>query len=595
MLSFKDIPILCLLYFIILCTADSIPKLPGVSWLTKSYNMMSGTDLSDKVDGAFDIFEWSWDPERTTDGDLVYLVPKEMSIPAMNLQCMVSVSSKSVKKCTSYTNIDEQVTERSLGFDEKVSLGVDVEGITAGTNIENSLMFGRSKTTINAFSKEQDSFTESFKLGASAKLYGTRMNWFGITFLDSFHHALKIVEKNPTNITFIEFFQEYGTHVLNSAKFGASCHETSFMRSAHESTDYSHFKESVKTDRLSYLFWSLSSSHIHKKNESGTTSYGVQYSFDDIQCSGEVMVDNICESITGKSNAPTVASFQLLPIWKIPGIPYLKQETIEAMDAFSKSILSSGALCRKAHCQSHGVCQPDGKVWDPLHSWDGKNFSAFWETTCFCDFGWEGSSCEQKISPCNSPDSCPCTENHINCPQKGLCNPQESSCMASTPKNFCANKFGVFETCQTGVMTGSCGSGGDYDCGRSGDCPKDTGHAIRCDFNELALSERLTDWKCGNKGQQMSCDQIGGGVLVGQCQSGDHTDCKQHCVGSVAIQCDMSVDIDTKSCKWLSGGFGIFLNCPQNYVATGICGSGEHTDCPNNAVHQLQCCRLKFF
>lgn len=589
---------LYLLHFIVLYTAANPPKLPGVNWITKSYNMMTGTDLSQKVDGAFDIFEWTWNPERTTSGDYVYMVPEELAIPPLDPQCLVSIESKSVKTVTSYTTIDEQVRERSVGFDLKVNLGVTYEGITAGTDLEASLMFGRSTTSINAFTRAQDSFTKSFQLAASAKLYGTRMNWFGISFFDSFKNALNKVSTAPTNQMVSQFFGAYGTHVLSQVKFGSSCHETSYMKSAHDSMDYFKFNDDVKKDRLEFLFWT-SSSHEHKHNQSGTTSYGLEYSFDDVQCSGEVQVSNVCQSISGKVNAPTVATYQLIPIWRIPGIPNLNEATIKAMDEFVRSVIKSGSNCRDKHCFSHGVCQPSGKIWNDIGSWDG-NFSAFWEPVCFCDKGWQGSSCNQKSPSCTGSAGCPCSSNHTICPEHGLCNPQQSACMANSPVYFCGG-HGEFEFCKSGgIVTSSCGSGRNEACQNSGKCPSKSSHGISCNFISLNPIPRLTGWTCEiDHGKQITCDQIGSGALVGQCQGGDSDDCKKEAYGSHCIRCDMSVSVNTKDCKWYSGGAGEFLQCPDNYVATGICGSGHYrlfrSDlCPGGAYHQLQCCSLKF-
>jgi len=45
-------------------------------------------------------------------------------------------------------------------------------------------------------------------------------------------------------------------------------------------------------------------------------------------------------------------------------------------------------------------------------------------------------------------------------------------------------------------------------------------------------------------------------------------------------------------CKWLRGKYGVTLNCPNDYVAAGACGSGAGGDCGYFIWTKLKCCRV---
>ena len=48
-----------------------------------------------------------------------------------------------------------------------------------------------------------------------------------------------------------------------------------------------------------------------------------------------------------------------------------------------------------------------------------------------------------------------------------------------------------------------------------------------------------------------------------------------------------------QECLWQEGWFGKGLQCPPNYIAHGLCGSGMFADCGRAVVYnKLKCCRI---
>jgi len=183
------------------------------------------------------------------------------------------------------------------------------------------------------------------------------------------------------------------------------------------------------------------------------------------------------------------------------------------------------------------------------------------------------------------------------CPNEGLCDPTNNTC-ASWNNTYQCGSWGAFLNCgPAGVVMGECGSGTNPDCTDSSAtfCPDmKVYEAIDCNYPALVPTGgyKTLNWYCGKYGEDLSCSNYGGSVLVGVCGSGGHEDCSQYCTGYHAILCASGsyYTMDWSKCVWKSGGYGEYVYCDPGYVAAGHCGSGKTDDCGRNIWHKLQCC-----
>merc|ERR1711971_941128 len=155
-------------------------------------------------------------------------------------------------------------------------------------------------------------------------------------------------------------------------------------------------------------------------------------------------------------------------------------------------------------------------------------------------------------------------------------------------------------------MGGECGSGKGSDCYESNACPsKQEGYeAITCNYRGLMPNNgstiwNTTQWRCGGDGEELSCLEADGSVLVGVCGSGKDADCSKYCTGPSkyhGILCtDASYfDIQYGKCEWVGAAKGGWAYCPEGTVAAGHCGSAKRADCGRQQWHALQCCSLVY-
>ena len=70
----------------------------------------------------------------------------------------------------------------------------------------------------------------------------------------------------------------------------------------------------------------------------------------------------------------------------------------------------------------------------------------------------------------------------------------------------------------------------------------------------------------------------------------------EYCHGYHAIKCAQGsyFNVNWNRCTWLDGDWGEWLECPQDYIAAGHCGSGKNHDCGHKTAHKLQCCPMVY-
>lgn len=185
---------------------------------------------------------------------------------------------------------------------------------------------------------------------------------------------------------------------------------------------------------------------------------------------------------------------------------------------------------------------------------------------------------------------------NYSCPNDGFCDPNTNICAANDPTILCGG-YGAFLQCGLqGIVIGECGSGKNLDCSNQGGCGSNICEGIECSYPALIPSfMSTTQWICGTYGTKLSCKDYNGSVLVGVCGAGKKEDCTKYCDGYHGILCAKQeyFNVNWNDCTWITGDWGQWVYCEEGIdLATGHCGSGEHKDCPNDTVHQLQCCSM---
>eukprot|EP01083_Nonionella_stella_P251142 866797_1 len=262
------------------------PVLPGVSYFNKIYNMLDGTGLLEKPGRDIYTFRYS-NMVQTWTSQYTYLVPVEFTgIPNIYPQCTKDITLSTMKEIWSKSLITEESSEKSSTLAFSLSavatilspvLNVVLPGV--GTAISTMIMSqafkdtsmsmqkGNSRNTKTARTKRGEGYQKTYSLNAEVSLYEGRIAWDQLndfSLKSEFQSAIDILELNAQVTTInnyiLQFIELWGTHVIKSARMGAMCEESVYVKSSVAGYDYNGFYAYTKTRKSGILFWSSSSS-----------------------------------------------------------------------------------------------------------------------------------------------------------------------------------------------------------------------------------------------------------------------------------------------------------------------------------------------
>merc|ERR1712173_34122 len=126
-----------------------------------------------------------------------------------------------------------------------------------------------------------------------------------------------------------------------------------------------------------------------------------------------------------------------------------------------------------------------------------------------------------------------------------------------------------------------------------------TSHSHNMSLSKIAIASSLAlfanavpavtstcTWVGGTYGQPITCPE--GYMVTGTCGSGQTADCNDY--HTEMYCCDMS---QSSNCNWVAGMDGDLVGCSNGQSVRGICGSGLRTDCKTTSektVFSTLCC-----
>ena len=146
---------------------------------------------------------------------------------------------------------------------------------------------------------------------------------------------------------------------------------------------------------------------------------------------------------------------------------------------------------------------------------------------------------------------------------------------------------------------GACTSGRRNDC-QSRVLSTKFSSQVKCCPNKNKNTENYVYHEQGhNYGVEATCDvadDTSNNVwpVSGICASSNKAGCKFDGQNHfIAFTCVENNDIETEAidkCAWIYGKYGVQLECPDNYVMSGLCGSGGKGDCRDGTFTGIFCC-----
>jgi len=164
--------------------------------------------------------------------------------------------------------------------------------------------------------------------------------------------------------------------------------------------------------------------------------------------------------------------------------------------------------------------------------------------------------------------------------------------------------------CKDGeIITGMCGSGAGSDC-YDHKKKKWMYGMIECSDEVTNLNLQSDGWfgDEGNYPSDLHYCPPHQPFLTGFCGAGYHPTCnKMYGYGRCSSKLGLGLQVPTRAerrrhgdkmgwvnnnCKWIGGGWGKKLTCPDKQAGAGFCGSGKWPHCANKSLHNaILCCK----
>lgn len=241
--------------------------------------------------------------------------------------CSWTGISREVSYAQSSATLESQSSSSSHGYDQEISIGVGVNDpgidIPAETTIRNALIFGNSRTSTKQSIERNTGYEYTFGGTASRDLYSLEVGYIQFSaddYMDDFRGACASLGTSPDSADIVGFFQEYGTHGLQTASFGQKCTSSAFMQGGSSISSYSSFNREMKDDEVTLLWWTSTASSEQADSQSSSTSYGFETRYGNKHCVGQLKTNTSCGNTmrgNGAPDSPVIVKWTYKPIWEM--------------------------------------------------------------------------------------------------------------------------------------------------------------------------------------------------------------------------------------------------------------------------------------
>ena len=435
--------------------------LPGVQFFTYSYNLLQGKPPMDLLlSGNYhEIIQITFNQGRVSSGSRAYLVPDQIDLPAITAVCESQGEMSSFASSTSTSSSYEEAQSFTSTDSFSASVSASGWGFSGSASYSMSSTHSHSTSTRNSRSASQESMTESrFKM-SKAKLYSSTIRWdeFDInniyndsinpyknTFINSiinftnynsisnyFNESILLllntidydfweIEYIPNELAkeIINFFGDYGTHVLKTGSMGSMCTQSHYFTSGFSQQSYENSARNAASEANEYstsisgggsisgFSGSISGSYSHasesnyetERMNSGETTSTSEYSIETTYCIGEVYITSECGDMLGRQDSPSLVSYQLIPIFELNIFDLFSSNVIKTV--LNKGIILKGQELSQLDIYSNisfGSCGSGFSIpvsnetlWFSKHyktDFNGNNYNIFWDNNiCLSQF-----------------------------------------------------------------------------------------------------------------------------------------------------------------------------------------------------------------
>eukprot|EP01084_Bolivina_argentea_P063777 116367_1 len=393
----------------------SLPNriLPGVQFLSYSFNQLQGSPPTDLIlQGNYrQIIEFTYLEQRVSSGSDDYLVPDQLDLPSISGVCSKESSTSSVSSSTSTSSMFSESAESTGQKSFSASVSASGWGSSMSGSVAMSSSYSNSRSSTASKQYARSGKTSSSYTYSKALLYSTQLRWDTIdSYRDEFISAINTIEAangyTDINRNILIFFGDFGTHVLDLAKMGARCRQTTYFSSSMSSEAQSNAAQQAGSSSNSYsgsfsasysgfgVSGSASAAYAQSSSLSTTgsaegsqeLSESFETSTETLDCVGEVDISSLCGQMLGIQDEPALVGYKMKQIWTLPIFDTYPKAQQYLIDTIIK-INEEAEICGFEHCGGVAICGIDKRFWSlsKYKKWNSSSsLSSLWyDPTCF--------------------------------------------------------------------------------------------------------------------------------------------------------------------------------------------------------------------
>ena len=205
-------------------SAAQLDHLPGVdTYMQTGYNVLPGTP---EAGVRARIFDYDFNYAATLGDGMRYAIPALVNID-QTYNCAFGAIAESEVTTSFESTLTTQAKNFQGGYEDSSDVNVGIKygpaNVGVSKTITNAVMFGNSKASSEYKARSQYRETKTFSAQTTGRSYSMNLDYDAVVEADfnaEFVTAVKELGANPSFVDALDFYDRFGTHVLQRAMLG---------------------------------------------------------------------------------------------------------------------------------------------------------------------------------------------------------------------------------------------------------------------------------------------------------------------------------------------------------------------------------------
>lgn len=322
-------------------SAAQLDHLPGVdTYMQQGYNVLPGTPEAAFVRAR--IFDFDFDYAATLGDGMRYAIPALVNID-QTYKCAFGAIAESEVTTSFESTLTTQASNFQGGYEDSSDVNVGIKygpaNVGVSKTITTAVMFGNSKASSEYKARSQYRETKTFSAQTKGRSYSMNLDYDAVVEADfsaEFVTAVKELGAAPSFVDALDFYDRFGTHVLQRATLGGVQQRSAYYSADASSETLESARTQTRDSSVNLFGFGIGSSQTEHSASYMYDTNDVRFWRTDWELhggnAGAETQGEYCQSIQDMSN-PVVVGRTLYPVFdlvtKIDGVSESTAEKLE--------------------------------------------------------------------------------------------------------------------------------------------------------------------------------------------------------------------------------------------------------------------------